>query len=118
MPRSGEHYMPRPDGDFGSWANHYVEAVEMGGGVPGLPPNGLDPLKEALTAWNAAYPAHIQAQAAAASARRSKDDARRTLEARARPITNFVQTFFTTTDADRATMGITVRPPHGTPART
>ncbi len=28
MARLGEQYMPRPDGDFSAWAQHYYDAVE------------------------------------------------------------------------------------------
>jgi len=65
--------------------------------------------------WGAAFPAHVRAQAAAEAARQSKDAARRTLEAEARPVTSFIQGFPKTTDADRATIGITVRDSSGTP---
>ena len=57
----------------------------------------------------------MRARAAAEAARQSKDAARRTLEAEARPITSFIQGFPKTTDADRATIGITVRDSSGTP---
>ena len=42
---------------------------------------------------------------AAERARQAKDPARAALEKQVRPITNFIQTYFKTTDADRATMG-------------
>jgi hypothetical protein len=118
MSRSGEHYMPRPDGDFSAWASHYNNAVKAWWDARGLDANDLKPLDEALSAWDAAYPAHVAAQAAAEAARQAKDAARAELEKQVRPITNFVQTYFGTTNADRAAMGITVRPPKGTPAQT
>lgn len=49
----------------------------------------------------------------ARAATKAKDAARAEVEARARPITKFIQAFPKTTDADRATIGITVR---GTPS--
>ena len=55
----------------------------------------------------AAYPAHVRAQAAAEGARRAKDSARTDFEREVRPITNFIQTCFNTSNADRAEMGIT-----------
>jgi hypothetical protein len=50
--------------------------------------------------------------------RQKKDAARRALEAQARPVTSFIQGFPKTTDADRATIGITIRAAGGgaTPA--
>lgn len=116
MARSGEHYMPRPDGNFSAWANHYYDAVEKFYSVQGFDPNELKPLKEALSAWVAAYAAHVKAQAAAEGARQAKDAARAALEREVRPVTNFVQGYPKTTNADRAEMGITVRDTSPTPA--
>jgi len=116
MARSGEHYMPRPDGNFSAWANHYYDAVEKFYSMQGFDPGELIPLKDALSAWNAAYPAHVKAQAAAEGARQAKDAARVALEKEVRPVTNFVQGYPKTTNADRAEMGITVRDTSPTPA--
>lgn len=116
MARSGEHYMPRPDGDFSAWANAYYEAVKKWWEANGLDPTDLKPLETALAEWVKDYPAHVKAQAAAEGARQAKDRARGGLEKQVRPITNFIQTYFKTTDADRATMGITVRDTSSTPA--
>ncbi len=116
MARSGEHYMPRPDGDFAAWANHYYDAVEKWYSVQGFDPNELKALKEALSAWNAAFPNHVAAQQRAEGARQAKDAARAALEKEVRPVTNFVQGYPKTTNADRAEMGITVRDTSPTPA--
>lgn len=116
MARSGEHYMPRPDGNFSAWAQHYYDAVEKWYSVQGFDPNELKPLKEALSAWIGAYAAHVKAQAAAEGARQAKDAARAALEKEVRPVTNFVQGYPKTTNADRAEMGITVRDASPTPA--
>ncbi|MBY0311852.1 MAG: hypothetical protein K2W85_07265, partial [Phycisphaerales bacterium] len=116
MARSGEHYMPRPDGDFAAWANHYYEAVSKFYEEQGLDTDLLSALKKALGAWNALYPAHVKAQAAAEGARQAKDAARAALEKEVRPVTNFVQGYPKTTNADRAEMGITVRDTSPTPA--
>jgi hypothetical protein len=116
MARSGEHYMPRPDGDFSAWARHYYEAVEKFYSVQGFDNELLTPLKKALETWNAQYPAHVKAQAAAEGARQAKDAARAALEKEVRPVTNFVQGWPKTTNADRAEMGITVRDTSPSPA--
>jgi hypothetical protein len=116
MARSGEHYMPRPDGDFAAWANHYYDAVEKWWSVNGFDQSELKPLKEALSAWNAAFPNHVAAQQRAEGARQAKDAARAALEKEVRPVTNFVQGYPKTTNADRAEMGITVRDTSPTPA--
>jgi hypothetical protein len=116
MARSGEHYMPRPDGNFSAWANHYYEAVKKFYDSQGLDPDLLTPLMKALETWNAQYPAHVRAQAAAEAARQAKDAARAALEKEVRPVTNFVQGYPKTTNADRAEMGITVRDTSPSPA--
>jgi hypothetical protein len=108
-----ERRFPRPDADFAAYMNNYYEAVEKFWSVQGLDESDLKPLKEALSAWNANYPAHVAAQNAAEAARQNKDAARRELEAAARPVTAFVQGYPKTTDADRATIGITIRAPGG-----
>ena len=109
MARSGEHYMPRPDGDLTAWANHYYGAVEKWWSVNGFDDTELKPLKDTLSVWSAAYPAHVSAQQRAEGARQAKDSARAALEKEVRPITNFIQTYFNTSNADRAEIGITVR---------
>lgn len=116
MARSGEHYMPRPDGNFSAWANHYYEAVKKFYEEQGFDPDLLTPLQKALATWNAQYPAHIAAQQRAEGARQAKDAARAALEKEVRPVTNFVQGYPKTTNADRAEMGITVRDTSPTPA--
>lgn len=116
MARSGEHYMPRPDGDFSAWANHYYEAVKKFYEEQGFDPDLLTPLQKALATWNAQYPAHVSAQQRAEAARQAKDAARAALEKEVRPVTNFVQGYPKTTNADRAEMGITVRDTSPSPA--
>lgn len=109
MPRGGVNYIPRPDAVFDGFAGHYYDAVKNWWSVHGLDLAELNPLYDALVAWREAFPAHVAAAAAAESARQAKDAARRALEARIRPTANFVQSYPTTTDADRAEIGITVR---------
>lgn len=104
-----ERRFPRPDADFASFMDNYYDAVQKWWSVQGLDESDLDPLKEALSAWNSSFPAHVAAQNAAQAARQKKDKARQMLEAAARPVTAFIQAFPKTTDADRATIGITIR---------
>jgi len=116
-------FLPRPDGDFSAWANHYYEAVKQWWEANGLDPTDLKPLETALAQWNKDYPAHVAAQAKAQAAVAAKRDARYgvpggppALEPEARRIAAFIQTYPTTTDADRATIGIRVRVQGGPPA--
>jgi hypothetical protein len=118
MARGTSNYIPRPDGNFSAWANHYYDAVSKFYEEQGFDQELLTPLKKALDTWNGLYPAHVKAQAAAEGARQAKDAARAALEKEVRPLTNFVQGYPKTTDADRAEIGITVRDTSKTPAPT
>jgi len=116
MPRTTSNYIPRPDGVFAAWANHYMEAVTAFYVAHGWDVEQLEPLLKALDDWNDAYPAHVAAQRGAEAARAAKDAARAALEKQVRPVTNFVQGYPKTTNADRAEMGITVRDALPSPA--
>lgn len=109
---SGAHFIPRPDGDFSAWADQFETQANAFLDGLGISNDLTLELKAALMVWREAYPAHIAAQAAAESARTTKDEARRAVEAVARPLAAFLQTLPDTTDANRAAIGITVR---GTP---
>jgi len=116
-------YIPRPDGDFSAWANHYYQAAKKWWDAQGLDANDLKPLETALAEWNKDYPTHVAAQAKAQAAAAAKKNARfgvaggpPSLEPEARRIAAFIQTFPATTDADRATIGIRVRIEGGPPS--
>jgi hypothetical protein len=110
-----EQRIPRADGDFAAYANHYYEAVKKFYDAQGLDPALLKPLEEALAAWKSAYPAHVAAQNAAQAATSAKDAAKRALEEQIRPVSAFIQTWPGTTNADRAAIGISVRDTSATP---
>jgi hypothetical protein len=104
-----ERRFPRPDADFAAYINNYYGAVEKWWSVNELDETDLKPFKDALSGWSAAFPAHVAAQQRAEAARQNNDEARRGVEAQARPLTAFIQGDPKTTDADRATIGITIR---------
>lgn len=114
-PPMAERRFPRPDADFAAYMNNYYEAVSKFYEDQGLDQELLTPLTKALETWNAAFPAHVRAQAAAEAARQNKDAARAALEKEVRPVTNFVQAWGGTTNADRASIGITIKDTGGTP---
>ena len=116
MSNGGAHYFPRPDGPFDSWAANYGQQLHAWWEQQGLDPKDLEDFDQALSAWQAAWPAHVTAQAAAAAARAVKDDARAALVAALRPHTRFVQSYPNTTDADRAALGITIPKQTRTPS--
>lgn len=109
-----EQRIPRPDGDFTAWSAQYVESVKKFWSVNGLDETDLKPLNEGRAAWAAAMTKYVQAEAAYNAALEAKRDARAAFESAIRPVSAFIQTYFKTTDADRATIGITVRDASGT----
>ncbi|MCC6361277.1 MAG: hypothetical protein IT450_21270 [Phycisphaerales bacterium] len=102
-------FLPRPDGDFGAWARHFFDELKLWWAAEGLKLSDLDPLQQALTAWETEYPQHVAAQAAAEAARQAKDAARASLVAAVRPVARFVQAWPTTTNAARVNMGLPAR---------
>ncbi len=104
-----EQRIPRPDSDFTAWAAQYFDSVKAFWTAHTLSSADLDALDTARAAWNLAYTKAVQAQAALNAAIESKREARAAYEAAIRPISAYIQTFFKTTDADRATIGITLR---------
>ena len=69
-------FIPRPDGDFNAWANHYYPAVKAWWDAHGLDTSARAPLEAALGRWQADYPAHVATRSAAEAARQAKDAAR------------------------------------------
>ncbi len=118
MPRGGSNYIPRPDGVFNAWSSQYATSVKDWWSLQGLEESQIEPLSDARAAFAVAFAAHVRAQAAAESARAAKDAARAALEMEVRWSAAFVQSYPATTDAQRATMGITVRDTTRTPSPT
>jgi hypothetical protein len=116
MARSSANYIPRPDGDFNAWAQNYAAQLTLWWEQQGLDIADLKPLSDALIEWDAAWPAHVQAQAAAQAAREAKDQRRLAFEAAARPLARQVQAYPSTTDADRAMLGLRVPKEGRTPS--
>lgn len=61
--------------------------------------------RQPFDTWNAQYPALVSAQQRAEGVRQAKDEARAEFEREIRPVTNFVQSYPKTTDADDAPAG-------------
>jgi hypothetical protein len=110
-----EGYIPRPDADFSAWLANFVTYASANLAALGLALADLDPVRTAQTAWLAAYPAHVTAQAAAQSARQTKDAARFAAEAVTRPLVRRLQASAAVSDAERASLGITIPDTTGTP---
>lgn len=104
------HRPPRSDAEFDAWVFNYYNAVYNFYDNSGLDPSQLAALLDGLYVWQAGYARHIAQQAAAVGATAAKAEAKAALEALIAPITRFVQAFPATTNADRATIGIALRP--------
>jgi hypothetical protein len=109
MSSSSNNYIPRPDGDFSAWLRQYVPTVSAFFVTHGLDEGMLLELQLAAGVWDSAFAQAVAAAAAAQAATQSKDAARTRVERVVRPITAFVQSYPATTNADRASMGISPR---------
>jgi hypothetical protein len=102
-------FIPKSDGEFNVWLREFNAKVFAFYNAHGLDTDSLLPLQSAVAGWTTVYPAHIAAQAAARAATQTKDASRARIESLARPIAAYVQALPITTNADRATMGLTLR---------
>jgi hypothetical protein len=97
------------DADFSVFLQNFLTYASANLAALGLVAADLTPVQTANTAWGPAYSAHIAAQAAAQAAREQKDGARQAVEDALRPLVNQIQATPTVTDAQRQSLGITVR---------
>ena len=107
--------IPPADGDFDSFQGQSVGFIIANKTALGLSTADLAPIIAAKAAWDAAYPAHVAADADAQAATQVKKDARNGYEAVLRPLYQQLQASATVTDAQRRDMKITVRSTTRTP---
>jgi len=101
--------IPRSDGDFTQWANKLVGIVNERQFDWSLNPALIIEINLAAEAWGPAYADAIAARAAAEAATQTKQEARAAYEAALRPLIRQLQSLIEVTDADRASLGITIR---------
>ncbi|HUT90487.1 MAG TPA: hypothetical protein VMY37_13380 [Thermoguttaceae bacterium] len=106
-------YIPGADGAFDSWQENFATYVLANLAALGLDALEIADMNAARAAWSTGYPAHSAAQAAAESARETKDTARQAYEAEIRPLVRQLQASPDVDNTERAAMGITV--PDATP---
>ena len=111
-------YLPRPDGDFDAWQTNFGDYLNANLAAVGLTAGDVAALNAARAGWDAARPAHAAAQAAAAAARQTKDDARAALTAATRTLVARLQSSPQVDDAERRSLGLTVRDTVRTPSPT
>jgi hypothetical protein len=111
----GTDYIPPSDADFDAWLTNFVDYVVANAVALGATPAQVTSLQTVKTDWDAKYPASTTAQASAASAVQAKSDSRSATEDLVRPFVAMLQSNSGVTDAQRQSMGITVRSGARTP---
>ena len=101
-------YIPGPDANFQAWQSNFVTFANANLAALGLVAADMTPVTAAQTTWAAAFPAHITAAAAAKAAKQAKDDARSVYVAVIRPLVRRLQASALVSDAEKASLGITV----------
>lgn len=101
-------YIPGPDANFQAWQANFVAYANANLAALGLVAADMTPVTLAQTAWNVAFPAHVTAAAAAKAAKQTKDDARASYVALIRPLVRRLQASSVVSDAEKASLGITV----------
>ena len=101
-------YIPGPDASFQAWQNNFVVFANANLAALGLVAADMTPVTTAQTAWNTAFPAHIAAANAAKASKQTKDEARAAYVATVRPLVRRLQASPLVSDAEKASLGITV----------
>lgn len=108
-------YIPAPDAEFNAWQTNFVTYANANLAALGLVAGDMTPITAAQTTWASTYPAHVTAQAAAQSARAAKDGARVAYIAQLRALVKRLQASASVSDAERASLGITIPDPGSAP---
>jgi len=102
-------YIPGPDASFQAWQSNFVVYANANLAALGLTAPDMTPVTAAQTGWNTAFPAHITAANAAKAAKQTKDENRAAYIAAIRPLVRRLQASTVVSDAEKASLGITVR---------
>ena len=110
-------YIPALDAEFNAWQANFVTYANANLAGLGLVAGDMTPITAAQTTWASTYPAHIHitAQASAESARAAKDGARVSYISLLRSLVKRLQASPAVSDAERASLGITVPDPGSAP---
>lgn len=101
-------YLPGPDADYQAWVTNFVTYANANLAALGLVAADMTPITTNQTLFNTGFAAHIAAKAAAQAAKQSKDEARGGLTAAIRPLVRRLQASSVVSDAEKASLGITV----------
>ena len=102
-------YIPGPDANFQAWQANFVTYANANLAALGLTAADMAPITAAQGTWATAFPAHVAAVAAAKAAKQTKDEARAGYVAVIRPLVRRLQASPLVSDAERSSLGITVR---------
>ncbi len=108
-------YIPAPDAEFNAWQTNFVSYAAAHLAELGLTQTDIDPIEDAQSEWETAYPAHVTAVASAQSARAEKDAARAGYVSLVRSLVKRLQASPQVNDAERAALGITIPDSNPTP---
>ena len=101
-------YIPGPDASFQAWQSNFVTYANANLAALGLVAADMTPITAAQTPWQNGFTAHIAAVNAAKAAKQTKDEARAAYVAVIRPLVRRLQASSVVSDAEKASLGITV----------
>jgi hypothetical protein len=105
----GADYIPSSDAEFDAWTRNFIGNVIADAPALGLSTAQVTSLQTAQDDWGLKFPASNAAQSAMNSAVQAKNDSRRGYEDLVRALANIIQSSPQVTDAQRQSLGITVR---------
>jgi hypothetical protein len=101
-------YIPGPDANFQAWQSNFVTYANANLAALGLVAADMAPITAAQAPWVSGFTAHIAAVNAAKAAKQTKDEARAAYVAAIRPLVRRLQASAVVSDAEKASLGITV----------
>ncbi len=101
-------YIPGPDASFQAWQSNFVTYANANLAALGLTAADMAPITANQAVWATAFPAHVAAVNAAKAAKQTKDEARAAYVAVIRPLVRRLQASAVVSDAEKASLGITV----------
>lgn len=101
-------YLPGPDAEYQAWVANFVTFANANLAALGLVAADMTPVTTAQAGFNSDFADHVAARNAAQAARQSKDEARAACTAAIRPLVRRLQASPQVSDAEKASLGITV----------
>ena len=102
-------YIPTSDADFNAWQQNFVDYVAANAAALHITPAQVTSLQGQQADWEVKYPTSTAKQAEANSAVQGKNDCRSLYQDFIRSLVNIMQASPDVTDAQRQSVGITVR---------